>query len=370
MSIPELLQQLTLEEKASLCSGGDFWHTKAIERLGIPAMMMSDGPHGLRKQDETGDHMGINDSIKAVCFPAGCATASSFDRGLVERMGKALGSECQAENVGVLLGPAVNIKRSPLCGRNFEYYSEDPYVAGEMAASFIQGVQSQQVGTSIKHFYANNQEHRRMSSSSEMNARTAREIYLAAFERPIRKAKPWTVMCAYNRINGVYAAENKEALTDILRGEWNFHGFVVSDWGAVNDRVADLESGMDLEMPSSFGMRDAEIVKAVRCGRLPEAVLDRAVTRILRIVQRYLDGRNPDAVFDRDADHELAREIASQCMVLLKNEDHILPLSKTETAAFIGKFAESPRFQGGGSSHINCHKVESALEMAADYPVL
>lgn len=229
MNIPELLQQLTLEEKASLCSGGDFWHTKAIERLGIPAMMMSDGPHGLRKQDETGDHMGINDSIKAVCFPAGCATASSFDRGLVERMGKALGNECQAENVGVLLGPAVNIKRSPLCGRNFEYYSEDPYVAGEMAASFIQGVQSQQVGTSIKHFYANNQEHRRMSSSSEMNARTAREIYLAAFERPIRKAKPWTVMCAYNRINGVYAAENKEALTDILRGEWNFHGFVVSD---------------------------------------------------------------------------------------------------------------------------------------------
>lgn len=370
MNIPELLQQLTLEEKASLCSGGDFWHTKAIERLGIPAMMMSDGPHGLRKQDETGDHMGINDSIKAVCFPAGCATASSFDRGLVERMGKALGNECQAENVGVLLGPAVNIKRSPLCGRNFEYYSEDPYVAGEMAASFIQGVQSQHVGTSIKHFYANNQEHRRMSSSSEMNARTAREIYLAAFERPIRKAKPWTVMCAYNRINGVYAAENKEALTDILRGEWNFHGFVVSDWGAVNDRVADLEAGMDLEMPSSFGMRDAEIVKAVRCGRLPEAVLDRAVTRILRIVQRYLDGRNPDAVFDRDADHELAREIASQCMVLLKNEDHILPLSKTETAAFIGKFAESPRFQGGGSSHINCHKVESALEMAADYPVL
>lgn len=290
MNIPELLQQLTLEEKASLCSGGDFWHTKAIERLGIPAMMMSDGPHGLRKQDETGDHMGINDSIKAVCFPAGCATASSFDRGLVERMGKALGNECQAENVGVLLGPAVNIKRSPLCGRNFEYYSEDPYVAGEMAASFIQGVQSQQVGTSIKHFYANNQEHRRMSSSSEMSERTAREIYLAAFERPVRKAKPWTVMCAYNRINGVYAAENKEALTDILRGEWNFHGFVVSDWGAVNDRVADLESGMDLEMPSSFGMRDAEIVKAVRCGRLPEAVLDRAVTRILRIVQRYLDG--------------------------------------------------------------------------------
>lgn len=369
MNIPELLQQLTLEEKASLCSGGDFWHTKAIQRLGIPAMMMSDGPHGLRKQDETGDHLGVNDSIKAVCFPAGCATASSFDRALVERMGRALGNECQAENVGVLLGPAVNIKRSPLCGRNFEYYSEDPYVAGEMATAFIQGVQSQGVGTSIKHFYANNQEHRRMSSSSEMNERTAREIYLAAFAHPIRKARPWTVMCAYNRINGVYAAENKEALTDILRGEWNFSGIVVSDWGAVNDRVADLEAGMDLEMPSSFGMRDAEIVKAVRCGRLPEAVLDRAVTRILRVVQCYLDGRRPGAVFDRDADHELAREIAAQCMVLLKNEESILPLDKTVPAAFIGKFAKSPRFQGGGSSHINCHKVESALEMAKGYPV-
>lgn len=222
MNIPELLQQLTLEEKAGLCSGGDFWHTKAVERLGIPAMMMSDGPHGLRKQDEQGDHMGVNDSIKAVCFPAGCATASSFDRELVERMGKALGNECQAENVGVLLGPAVNIKRSPLCGRNFEYYSEDPYVAGEMATYFIRGVQSQDVGTSIKHFYANNQEHRRMSSSSEMSERTAREIYLAAFERPIRKAKPWTVMCAYNRINGVYAAENQRGAHGYSPGRVEF----------------------------------------------------------------------------------------------------------------------------------------------------
>lgn len=370
MNIPEIVKQMTLEEKAGLCSGGDFWHTKAIERLGVPQMMMSDGPHGLRKQDQTGDHMGINDSIKAVCFPAGCATASSFDRNLVECMGKALGNECQAEDVGVLLGPAVNIKRSPLCGRNFEYYSEDPYVAGEMAASFIRGVQSQNVGTSIKHFYANNQEHRRMSSESVMNARTAREIYLAAFETAVQEAKPWTVMCSYNRINGVYAAENKEALTDILRDEWKFDGFVVSDWGAVNDRVPDLEAGMDLEMPSSFGMRDAEIVKAVRCGRLSEAVLDTAVTRILTIVDRYLKGRNPNAVFDRDADHELAREIAAQCMVLLKNEDHILPLDKTKKAAFIGTFAASPRYQGGGSSHINAHKVESALEMAENYPVV
>lgn len=372
MNIPEIVSKMTLEEKAGLCSGEDFWHTKAIERLGVPKMMMSDGPHGLRKQEEVGDHLGVNDSIEAVCFPAGCATASSFDCALVEKMGKALGNECQAEDVGILLGPAVNIKRSPLCGRNFEYYSEDPYVAGKIAASFIQGVQSQHVGTSIKHFYANNQEHRRMSSSSNMSKRTEKEIYLSPFETAITEAKPWTVMCSYNRINGVYAAENHEALTDILRGEWGFDGFVVSDWGAVNERVPDLKAGMDLEMPASFGLRDAEIVKAVRCGKLSEKTLDEAVTRILTIVARYVEGRNPNAVFNKEADHALAREIAAQCMVLLKNESNILPLQKTQTAAFIGAFAEKPRFQGGGSSHIHAYKVESALEMAqaAGYPVI
>ncbi|MBQ8514699.1 MAG: glycoside hydrolase family 3 C-terminal domain-containing protein [Ruminococcus sp.] len=364
MNIPEIVSQLTLEEKAGLCSGGDFWHTKAVERLGIPAMMVCDGPHGLRKQEQTGDHMGINDSIKAVCFPAGCATASSFDRDLVRRMGEALGRECQAEHVAVLLGPAVNIKRSPLCGRNFEYYSEDPYVASETAKAFIQGVQSQNVGTSIKHFYANNQEHRRMSSNSQLDARTAREIYLAAFEGAIREAKPWTVMCSYNRINGTYAANSKDALTGILRDEWGFDGFVVSDWAAVSDRTTALEAGLDLEMPTSFGFRDQQIVQAVKEGRLSEDVLDLAVTRVLTILDRHLSGRDEAAVFDRDADHELAREIASQCMVLLKNDAHILPLSKDKKAAFIGAFAESPRFQGGGSSHINAHKTESALDMA------
>lgn len=371
MDITKILAEMTLEEKAGLCSGGDFWHTKGVPRLGIPPMMMSDGPHGLRKQEEAGDHMGVNDSIEAVCFPAGCATAASFDCDLVEQMGRILGQECQAEDIGVLLGPAVNIKRSPLCGRNFEYYSEDPLVAGEMAASFIRGVQSQQVGTSLKHFYANNQEHRRMSTSAQMDARTAREIYLPAFEKAVQEAKPWTVMCAYNKINGVYAAENRTALTDILRSEWGFDGYVVSDWGAVNDRVPDLEAGMDLEMPSSFGMRDAEIVEAVRSGRLSEEALDTAVRRILTIVDRYMAGRQPDTVFDRDADHESARDIAAQCMVLLKNEAQILPLDRTVPVAFIGAFAEKPRFQGGGSSHIHAHKVESALEMAqaAGYPV-
>ncbi len=364
MNIPEILSQLTLEEKAGLCSGGDFWHTKAVERLGIPRMMLSDGPHGLRKQDQTSDNLGINDSIKAVCFPAGCATASSFDRDLVRKMGEALGNECQAEDVAVLLGPAVNIKRSPLCGRNFEYYSEDPYVASETAKAFIQGVQSKQVGVSIKHFYANNQEHRRMSSTSDMDERTAREIYLAAFEGAIREAKPWTVMCAYNRINGTYAAANRNALTEILRDEWGFDGIVVSDWGACDDRSADLEAGMDLEMPSSFGFRDAQIVQAVKDGRLSEEALDLAVTRILTILDRYLRGRDTQAVFDRDADHALARAIASECIVLLKNEENILPLCQEKKAAFIGAFAENPRFQGGGSSHINACKVESALEMA------
>ncbi len=370
MDIAAIIRQMTLEEKASLCSGADFWHTKAVERLGVPQIMVSDGPHGLRKQDMSADHLGVNDSIQAVCFPAGCATASSFDRSLLEKMGQALGEECQAEDVAVLLGPAVNIKRSPLCGRNFEYYSEDPYVAGETAASFIKGVQSKNVGVSIKHFYANSQEHRRMSSSAEMDERTKREIYLAAFEQAVREAKPWTVMCSYNRINGVYAAQDQTALTDILRGEFGFDGFVVSDWGAVDDRVPDLAAGMDLEMPACGGVRDAEIVQAVKDGRLLESVVDTAVARILTIVDRYISGRNPDAVFDRDADHALAREIASQCMVLLKNEGDILPLRKNQKAAFIGLFAEKPRFQGGGSSHINAYKVESALEMAKDYPVV
>lgn len=364
MNIPEIISKMTLEEKASLCSGGDFWHTKAVQRLGVPAIMVSDGPHGLRKQEETGDNLGINDSIKAVCFPAGCAAAASFDKKLIQNMGEALGNECQAEDIAVLLGPAVNIKRSPLCGRNFEYYSEDPLVASETAKAFIKGVQSKNVGTSIKHFYANNQEHRRMSSSSEPDERTAREIYLAAFEGAIREAKPWTVMCAYNRIGGVYAADKKEALTDILRGEWGFDGFVMSDWGAVSDRCAALEAGTDLEMPSSFGFRDKQIVDAVKSGRLSEKVLDTAVRRILTIADRYIQNRDENAVFDRDADHELAREIASECMVLLKNEDNILPLAEDTSAAFIGAFAKAPRFQGGGSSHINSHKIESAFEYA------
>ena len=368
MTIKEQIREMTLEEKAGLCSGADFWHTKAVPRLGIPSMMVSDGPHGLRKQDLQADHLGINESIKAVCFPAGCAAAASFDRSLLRHIGETLGNECQAEGVGVILGPAVNIKRSPLCGRNFEYYSEDPYLASELAANQIAGVQSRHVGTSIKHFFANSQEHRRMSSSSEMDERTAREIYLAAFETAVRQSKPWTVMCSYNRINGVYAAQNRRALTDILRGEWGFDGFVVSDWGAVNDRVPDLQAGLDLEMPTSFGMNDKKIVQAVQDGTLQEEVLDRAVERILTQVQRFEAHRDSTAVFDREKDHQTAREAAGQCMVLLKNEDALLPLNRKAKLAFIGEFAQKPRFQGGGSSHINCSRVDAAWELVQQNP--
>ncbi|MDO5134581.1 MAG: glycoside hydrolase family 3 C-terminal domain-containing protein [Eubacteriales bacterium] len=366
-ALQELIRQMTLEEKASLCSGEDFWHTKEIARLGIPASMVSDGPHGLRKQNLEADHLGMNESIKAVCFPAGCGAASSFNRELITRMGQALGDECQAEGVSVILGPAVNIKRSPLCGRNFEYYSEDPYLASETAAAHIKGVQSKNVGTSIKHFLANNQETRRMSVSASMDERTMREIYLAAFEGAVKQAKPWTVMCSYNRINGTYAAQNKETLTDILRDEWGFDGYVVSDWGAVNDRVEDLKAGLDLEMPSSGGASDEAIVQAVRDGSLKEEVLDQAVERILGIVYRFQENRDPDASFDLEAHDALSREVASESIVLLKN-DGILPLPEDAPVAFIGKFAETPRYQGGGSSHINSFRITSALDAVKGMP--
>ena len=256
MDVKALVSQMTLEEKAGLCSGSDFWHTKGVERLGIPPVMVSDGPHGLRKQNDKADHLGVNESIKAVCFPAGCATTSSFDRNMVKKMGEAIGESCQHERLSVVLGPAVNIKRSPLCGRNFEYLSEDPYLAGKMAAAYIQGVQSKNVGTSIKHFALNNQEHRRMSSSSNADERTIREIYFPAFETAVKESQPWTVMCSYNRINGTFASENPWLLTDVLRKEWGFEGYVMSDWGAVSDRVAGVAAGLELEMPSSGGLND------------------------------------------------------------------------------------------------------------------
>ena len=363
--VKKIISEMTLEEKAGMCSGKDFWHLKGAERLGIPAVMVSDGPHGLRKQAEEADHLGLNESIKAVCFPTACATACSFDRDLLEEMGERIGDECQAENLSVILGPAVNIKRSPLCGRNFEYFSEDPYLASQMAAAHIKGVQSKNVGTSIKHFAANNQEHRRMSCSSEIDERTLREIYLAAFETAIKEAKPDTVMCSYNRINGEFASENHWLLTEVLRDQWGFEGYVMSDWGAVNDRVKGLKAGLELEMPGSGGNTDKEIVEAVKNGELEESVLDRAVERILNIVFKFTDNRQ-EGKFDLEEDHKLAAKIAGESMVLLKNEG-VLPIPvQGKKIAFIGKFAETPRFQGGGSSHINSFKITSALEAVKD----
>ena len=359
-NLKELISEMTLEEKAGMCSGFDFWYLKSVDRLGIPKVMVSDGPHGLRKQDENGDHLGLNGSIQAVCFPPVCLSACSFDRELMTEFGEVIGKEAQANDVSVILGPAVNIKRSPLCGRNFEYYSEDPYLAGETAAAFINGVQSQHVGTSIKHFAANNQEFNRMSNSSEVDERTLREIYFPAFETAVKKSQPYTVMCSYNRINGTYASEDPWLLTEVLRNEWGFEGYVVSDWGAVNDRVLALKAGLELEMPSSGGVTDREIIQAVQDGSLEESVLDRAVERILRISFLYLDNRKGQP-FTLEADHDFARRLAEQSMVLLKNEE-VLPLEEEEKVVFIGGFAKTPRFQGGGSSHINSFRVSSALE--------
>ena len=364
-----LIRQMTLEEKAGLCSGRNGWQTKSVERLGIPSLRVSDGPHGLRKQGEGVDNLGVMESVPAVCFPAGCALASSFDRELLNEVGAALGEECRAEDVDILLGPAVNIKRSPLCGRNFEYYSEDPLVASGMAAEYIRGLQSQGIGACLKHFFANNQETRRFSTSSEMDRRTEREIYLAAFEGAVREGKPWTVMCAYNRIHGVYAAESRDYLTGVLRGEWGFDGFVVSDWGAVNDRVPDLAAGMELEMPHISEKTDAEIVAAVKDGTLPESVLDQAVERLLTIVFRAKQGKASRPAFPYERDHAIARKAAEESAVLLKNEG-ALPLKQGQRILVVGEFAKSPRYQGGGSSHINAATVDSFWDFLCGAPEL
>lgn len=361
--IKELISKMTLEEKAGLCSGFDFWNTKAIDRLGIPSVMMSDGPHGLRKQDNEVDHLGMKESLKAVCFPAACATAASFDTELLETMGETIGNECQAEKLSIILGPGVNIKRSPLCGRNFEYFSEDPYLTGKLASGFVRGVQKKNIGTSLKHFAVNNQETNRMNISSNLSERALREIYLRGFEEVIKSAKPKTIMCSYNKINGTYASENEYLLNQILRKEWGFEGYVVTDWGAIANRVKGLIAGVELEMPASGGVSDQKIVDAVKDGSLDEAILDRAVERMLNVLFSYVDNADSEAVFDREKDHKIAEDIATECAVLLKNED-VLPLKEAEKVLYVGEYAEKPRFQGGGSSHINVSKVTSAIDAA------
>ncbi|WFA83443.1 beta-glucosidase [Paenibacillus amylolyticus] len=361
-NIKELVQRMTLEEKAGMCSGLNFWHLKGVERLGIPSIMVTDGPHGLRKQDGSADHLGLTSSVPATCFPSAAGLASSWDKELARQVGVALGEECQAEDVAVLLGPGVNIKRSPLGGRNFEYFSEDPLLSTQMATGHIQGVQSQGVGTSLKHFAVNNQEERRMSIDAVVDERTLREIYLASFEGAVKDGQPWTVMCSYNKVNGTYAGENEWLLTDILKDEWGHEGLVVSDWGAVNERADALAAGLELEMPTSGGIGERKVIDAVESGQLPLDKLDRAVERLLTLIFNTVDQKQEGATYNKDEHHQLARKVAAESMVLLKNEEGLLPLGREGEVALIGAFARKPRFQGGGSSHINPTKVDDIVE--------
>ncbi len=359
----DILEQMTLEEKASLCDGADFWHLKSIERLGLDTIMVCDGPHGLRKQDaeHKNGSIGLGNSVPATCFPPACTTACSWDPDLLREMGRALGERCLAEDVSVLLGPGTNMKRSPLCGRNFEYFSEDPVLAGELATGWIEGVQEMGVGASLKHFAANSQETRRMTVSSVVDERALREIYLTAFEKAVKRARPWTVMNAYNRLNGTYCSENAYLQTQVLRKEWGFDGVVVSDWGAVNDRVEGLKAGNDLEMPSSSGIGTKKIVDAVRAGTLDEAVLDARVDSIVDLILRAMQNKKQVKV-DETAQHTLARKIAGESMVLLKNEDGILPVNREQKLAVIGEMAQKPRYQGAGSSLIQPTRIDNALD--------
>lgn len=372
MNIKELIAKMTLEEKASLCSGANSWDTEKIDRVGLPKITMSDGPHGLRRQagyEDKGMEATASASMEkklvetktAIGWPTASALAASFDRALLGEVGGLLGDECLAYDTQILLGPGVNIKRSPLCGRNFEYFSEDPYVAGELSAAYIGGLQAKGVSACVKHFAANNQEYRRMSCDSKVSQRALREIYLPAFEAAVKKGHVKTVMCSYNLINGVYSCENVWLLTDLLRKEWGFDGFVMTDWGAMNERVAALKAGLELEMPSSHGVNDRKLVEAVRSGELDEAVLDNAVERLLEVIDWCLENKKAIPV-SLENHHRQAAKVAEQCAVLLKNEDKLLPLNTNQKVAFIGGYAEKPRIQGGGSSHIRNYKVDSALE--------
>ncbi len=362
MKHKELISQMTLEEKTALCSGLDFWHLNGVERLGLKSIMVSDGPHGLRKHSDKKDKTDIMGSVPAVCFPTASATAASWDEELIYKMGEALGDECRAEKVSVLLGPGNNIKRSPLCGRNFEYFSEDPYLGGKMAASFIKGVQSKGIGTSLKHFAANNQETRRMTIDTVADERTLREIYLASFEIAVKEGKPRTVMNAYNKLLGTYCAENEWLLGKVLREEWGFDGVVVTDWGAENEIHKGIAAGQNLEMPGSNGLGSAKLQAAVENGLLSEEELDKRVDEIVDLIM-YAEETLGDYTYDKDEHHKLAKEVALGSMVLLKNEDGILPLDKSKRIALIGEMAASPRYQGAGSSQINAKNVDDAFSV-------
>lgn len=352
--------QMTLAEKAMLCTGATPWTTVAIERLGVASIRVADGPHGVRRVADANDMM--SESMPATCYPTASALASTWDTELVRTLGEALGEECIALGVDILLGPGNNMKRTPLCGRNFEYYAEDPFLGGEMAAAFVEGVQSRGVGTSLKHYAVNNQEHKRFVIDAQADERTLREIYLAGFERAVKKAQPWTVMCAYNRLNGTYCSQHRWLLEDVLRDEWGHTGFVVSDWGAVHDRVEAMAAGLELEMPGPRPDRVQAVIDAVQNGTLDEVVLDRAVERLLKVIFKTSDTPKGGGEIDVDAHHALARRIAGEAIVLLKNEGALLPLAPVRRIAAIGAAAQTPYFQGGGSSHVNPTRVDVPLD--------
>ncbi len=365
LDVNALLAQLTLPEKAALTSGSHFWYTAPVDRLGIPKIMVSDGPHGLRAQPGDSDHVGLAGSLPATCFPTASAIASAWDPTLLREIGSALADEARACNLSVILGPGVNIKRSPLCGRNFEYFSEDPFLAGELGVGIVEGIQSKGVGTSLKHYAANNQEDDRLRVDAQVDERTLREIYFPAFERIVKDSQPWTVMCSYNKVNGTSASENPWLLTQVLRTEWGFEGVVVSDWGAVYHRVPALAAGTDLEMPPKLGVSPQEVVAAVESGELAESVLDERVRTVLELVSKGMHVLDLDESFDeamQSRHHELARRAAGESIVLLKNEGDLLPLAADTKLAVIGEFARTPRFQGAGSSQVNPTRVDVALE--------
>lgn len=357
--IKKYIDSMTLEEKATLLSGADDWHTVTIDRLGLPDIMVADGPHGLRKEVIIN---GVKETLKSTCFPTAVTVASSFDVELLAEMGKAIATECIASGVDVILGPGINMKRSPLCGRNFEYYSEDPYVAGNLAAAYINGVQSTGIGTSLKHFAANNQEAGRMVVSAMIDERTLREIYLRAFEIAVKKSQPYTIMSSYNRINNEYTGESKRIVNDILREEWGYKGLIVSDWTAVDDRIKGVKAGLDLEMPCSKGNGKKKIIEAVEAGLLSIAELDRCVERVIELVLKCKSGKVIETQLDYKKQHSIARKLINQSAVLLKNNDNILPLTKKEKVLVIGSLAEHSRYQGSGSSRINTNNLVSFID--------
>ena len=366
MDIEKILQQMTLEDKIALCSGANFWETKKYEKYGIPSLFMCDGPHGLRKQEDVADMLGVNESRKATCFPAEVTTAGSWDPELLAEIGAAIGEEAKEQGVGLVLGPGANLKRNPLCGRNFEYFSEDPYLAGKLAAGFIRGAEAQGISTSLKHFAANSQEKSRFNSDSVLDERTLRELYLTAFEIAVKEGKPSTVMCAYPKLNGVHCSDSKTLLTDILRTEWGFSGLVVTDWGAMNNRIEGFRAGCDLNMPGGSDYMEKDVLQAVKNGTLPESCVDDSARRVLKLVFHAAETLSKKAACDYEAHHALAKRAAMEGAVLLKNEGGILPLKQDAKIAVIGAMAKSLRYQGAGSSHINPTKLAQPLGFLPD----